>query len=83
MPLVRSVSGETPLSIGLDKDLTECVDIILSHLIKEIPTDPYCFRILEDNIVQLNGQAFMTLNDVYDNILIKNTRVKTPKFVRN
>lgn len=73
-------NGSTPLSISLERQMNDCVDVLLKAVKKNISSNTYLGRVLESCIVQLNLKGHELLPSLYDSIFIENKSHSTPKF---
>jgi WD40 repeat protein len=73
-------NGSTPLSISLERQMNECVDVLLKVVKKNISSNMYLGRILESCIVQLNLKGHELLPSLYDSIFVENKSHSTPKY---
>ena len=75
-----SKSGHTPLSISIDKKLSECVDIIFEGIRGKSDTNPLAFYYFSDSFAALNRSSYPKLQILYDLVFRRSFSSNLPKF---
>jgi WD40 repeat protein len=78
--LIKSDKKETPLSIALYRGSYDIVECILERIVREIKTNRYIVRAIEDCIILLNDKGNKSLSDLYENIMMESTDITLPRF---
>lgn len=81
--LTSARNGSTPLSIALDRQMNECLDILLKILKQKIPQNMFLGRLVESCILQLNLKGHDMLPSIYNSLFVVNESSSTPKFCVN
>lgn len=78
-----TTTGETALSICLDKSFNECISAIFKAIDKMAKENIFVFYYFEQSIKALNYNSFSDLDKFYRGILIKSPNPKLPKFCKD
>lgn len=79
-PFIISRHGETPLSLGIKKDFSNCIFAIFNVYDKLAQKNIYAFNSFENSIVPLNDKGFLGLDKFYKIILPRSKDSALPKF---
>lgn len=80
LSLINSKRMSNPLSISIDKDHIDCTNVILKHLKSKVQENPYAMLFFENNLIDLNKRGLQSLEDVYENLLLRGKDASLPKF---
>lgn len=79
-PFFNSRSGYSPLTIAIDRNFRDTINVITKAIRLRVEEDPYSVSYLEDHIIELNEFGFKGIDKFYSSMLFKSTNKLLPKF---
>jgi len=80
-PIYNSVMNRNPLSLCIERDFTDCANIILGSLEKKVNESPYSLYLVEDLLIKLNEKGYANLSEFYNYLIIPSKDITLPKFI--
>jgi WD40 repeat protein len=79
-PFYDSRFDYSPLTIALNRNFRDCINVITKAIRLKIEEDPYLVSYLESHIIALNKIGFKGLDGFYSSVLFKSKDKFLPKF---